>query len=126
MPDADAGDLWAAFRLLVRELRREGDLDYCGTRATGSKTGLLHVHVVMDWGDRFVSQDRLSKLWERYTGYAVVDVREVRSVGAAAYIARQVGGYVGEQGTGRLLASAGWVQEATGPALAGSGAPRDG
>jgi hypothetical protein len=109
MPDADAADLWAAFRLLVRELRRElPELEYCGTRSVGPKTGVMHVHVVMDWGTAWMPQERLSALWERYTGYRVVDIREVRSTAVAGYVARQVGGYIGDQGTGRLLRSAGW------------------
>lgn len=108
-PGADAYDLWAAFRLLVKQLRRrQGSVEFCGVRATGSRSGVMHVHVVMDMGYLAGGQAELSRLWKGLTGYGVVDIREVKSTSVVEYIARQVSGYVADQGTGRVLKSKGW------------------
>jgi hypothetical protein len=110
-PGADTGELWAAFRLLVRRLRhQQGSVEFCGVRAVGSKTGVLHAHVVMDMGYLKGGQKWLSEQWEILTGCRVVDIREVKSSGVVGYVARQVTGYVADQGTGRLLISKGWLE----------------
>ncbi len=110
-PGADSGELWAAFRLLVRRLRHEqGKVEFCGVRAIGSRTGVLHAHVVMDMGYLKGGQRWLSEQWEILTGCRVVDIREVKSAGVVGYVARQVTGYVSDQGTGRILISKGWLE----------------
>jgi hypothetical protein len=108
-PGADARELHAAFRLLVKRLRVRGPVEFCGVRAVGSKSGVLHVHAVMDMA--YVRQAVLSAMWRELTEYAVVDIRELKTVGAARYVAAQVTGYVAEQGTGRVLVSKGWLDE---------------
>jgi hypothetical protein len=65
----------------------------------------------MDMGYLRGGQAALSAMWRELTEYAVVDIREVKSVGAARYVAAQVTGYVAEQGTGRVLVSKGWLDE---------------
>lgn len=110
-PGGDAGDLWAAHRLLVKRIRRDyGRWEYCGCRAV-APGGLPHLHEVTVGA--FVPQGWLSKQWLELTGYSVVDIRALgQGEGAmvARYVARQVGGYVGQQGQGRLLESAGWLR----------------
>jgi len=127
-PGADAKDLYSAFRLLVKRLRRQqGVVEFWGVRAVGSKSGVLHVHAVMDMGYLRGGQARLSELWLGITGFGVVDIREVKSAGAARYVAAQVTGYVAEQGTGRMLVSKGWLgEQQQDSAEDGSGAERAG
>jgi hypothetical protein len=101
---------WLAFRMRIE--RRAGELEFCGTRAIGSRTGVPHVHVLCDWGSAWVSQSWLSIAWLELTGYGVVDVRQVRSAGAARYVAANVAGYVSDQAGGRMFRSAGWLRSA--------------
>lgn len=108
-PGASSVELHAAWVLMRHRIRRRtGELEFCGTVAVGDEHGVLHLHVVADWGGSWIGQDELSRWWRELTSYAVVDVRQVKSEGAAAYVARQVGGYVGQQGTGRMVKSRGW------------------
>src|SRR5438874_3049990 len=46
-------EAWVALR--HRLVRRAGELEFCGTRALGSRTGVPHVHVLCDWGTSWVS-----------------------------------------------------------------------
>lgn len=103
---AQLSESWAALR--HRILRSAGELEFCGTRALGSRTGVPHVHVLCDWGGAWLSQEWLSAAWAVITSYTVVDVREVRSVGAARYVAANVAGYVSDQAGGRMFRSRGW------------------
>lgn len=49
----------------------------------------LHMHVVADV--EYLPQKKLSELWERRTGYAVVDIRAINSKGAIDYLAKYLG-----------------------------------
>ena len=99
-------DSWSQLRKRID--RHAGELAFCGTRALGSRTGVPHVHVLCDWGSAYVSQSWLSDAWEGITSYAVVDVRQVRSAGAARYVAANVAGYVSDQAGGRMFRSRNW------------------
>jgi hypothetical protein len=103
---AQLSDCWSQLRKRIE--RRAGELEFCGTRALGSKTGVPHVHVLCDWGTAFVSQAWLSEAWQSITSYAVIDVREVSSSGAARYVAANVAGYVSDQAGGRMFRSRNW------------------
>lgn len=103
---AQLSDCWADLR--HRIVRSAGELEFCGTRALGSRTGVPHVHVLCDWGEAWISQEWLSAAWREITSYSVVDVREVRSAGAARYVAANVAGYVSDQAGGRMFRSRGW------------------
>lgn len=113
-PGGDLADIWAAWRLLVKRVRREyGELEYCGVRARGKEHGLVHVHAAV--AGPYIPQAWLSEQWRELTGYAVVDIRALK-VGdgdrVARYVARQVGGYLTDQAVaegGRLLESQGWL-----------------
>lgn len=103
---AQLAESWAALR--HRITRAAGELEFCGTRALGSRTGVPHVHVLCDWGSSWISQGWLSEAWEAITSYRVVDVREVQSSGAARYVAANVAGYLSDQAGGRMFRSRGW------------------
>ena len=78
----------------------------------------------------YVPQAWLSAAWGQLTGgYQVVDVRglkgdpEQAAGQVARYVSRQVGGYLTDQGQGRVLESQGWLPEAQGASQgAGEGA----
>jgi hypothetical protein len=103
---AQLSECWSQLRKRLE--RRAPELEFCGTRAVGSRTGVPHVHVLCDWGSAWVSQAWLSTAWQEITSYGVVDVREVRSIGAARYVAANVAGYVSDQAGGRMFRSRGW------------------
>lgn len=104
---AELSECWSQLRKRIE--RRSGELEFCGTRALGSKTGVPHIHVLCDWGTVWVSQAWLSIAWQEITSYGVVDVREVRSAGAARYVAANVAGYLSDQAGGRMFRSRGWL-----------------
>lgn len=103
---AQLAESWFALR--HRITRQAGELEFCGTRAVGGRTGVPHIHVLCDWGEAWLPQAWFSEAWRGITSYAVVDVREVKSVGAARYVAANVAGYVSDQAGGRMFRSRGW------------------
>jgi len=108
-PGASMETVGGAWKLMAARLLREcGELQFCGTRAIGARTGNPHVHVLCDWGDHFVPQAWLAATWLELAGFQVVDVREVKSEGAARYVAANVAGYLSQQAGGRMFRSARW------------------
>jgi hypothetical protein len=97
---------WSDLR--KRVVRETGELEFCGTRAIGARTGVPHGHVLADWGFAWLEQEWFSDAWSEITGFRVVDVRQVRSEGAARYVAANVAGYVADQAGGRMFRSRGW------------------
>lgn len=103
-------DLAEAWKRLAQRIKRQtGELEFCGTRAIGGNTGLPHIHVLCDWGGAYVPQGWFSVAWADLTSYRVIDVRRVRSVGAARYVASNVAGYLSQQAGGRMFRSRGWL-----------------
>lgn len=110
-PGATMAQVAGAWNLLRRRIeRRTGELEFCGTRAIGGRTGNPHAHVLCDWGAGFIDQVELAEWWFEITGYRVVDVRMVKSAGAAEYVAANVAGYVSDQAGGRMFRSRGWTR----------------
>jgi len=109
-PGSSMGELAQAWRnLRDRLVRKTGELEFCGTRAVGSRTGVAHAHVLCDWGAAYAEQAWFSESWREISGFGVVDVRQVVSVGAARYVAANVAGYVSDQAGGRMFRSKGWL-----------------
>jgi hypothetical protein len=104
---AQLAHAWLVLRHRIE--RRTGELEFCGTRAIGSRTGVPHCHVLADWGPEWLAQEWFSMSWREITGFSVVDVRQVSSVGAARYVAANVAGYVSDQAGGRMFRSRGWL-----------------
>lgn len=102
--------LCVAFKNLVRSLRSSGfTVEYCGVAARGSKSGLLHLHLVWWVGDRWLPQERVHELWEGLVGRGMARLQAVRSGdGVSRYVVRNVGGYVSQQGASRRLESRAW------------------
>jgi hypothetical protein len=102
-------ELVAAFKNLVRSLRSGGPLEYCGVVARGTRSGLLHAHLVWWAGEVYIPQARVFVLWQNLVGRGGVRLEAVRSgVGVARYVVRNVGGYVSQQGSSRRLESRSW------------------
>jgi hypothetical protein len=117
-PDAeDVRSVRIAFSNLVRGLRDAGfPVEYCGVIARGSKSGLLHVHVVWSTGGHFVPQAFVYSRWGQLVGRGGVRLEAVKSGSGAAvigYVVKNVGGYMAAQGSSRRLESSGWrIREA--------------
>lgn len=102
-------DLAQSWKSLAQRMKRSaGELEFCGTRAIGAKTGVPHVHVLCDWGTYYIPQGWFSMAWADITSYKVVDVRRVRDARAARYVASNVAGYLADQAGGRMFRSRGW------------------
>jgi hypothetical protein len=93
LPGTDVPDMmkaWNRFRGWLR--RRNADVQYVTVKEFGSRTGMLHLHVVLgNW--RRIDQRVLSEQWARCSGARVVDIRKVKEqalAGAAWYVAKYV------------------------------------
>lgn len=109
-PGMAMGDLAQAWRAIAKRIWRQShELEFCGTRGIGSLHGVPHIHVLCDWGESWIPQGWFSMAWRDVTSYRVVDVRRVKSIGAARYVAANVAGYLADQAGGRMFRSRAWL-----------------
>lgn len=87
VPTSEWSGIMASFSTLVRNMRKNGAVEYAAVKETGQK-GMKHLHVLLK-GPSWLSRESLSTQWKRMTGAWNVDVRRVfGSTKVGSYMAK--------------------------------------
>ena len=77
-------------RFVSRARKRFGHFEYAAIKEEGSRARMKHLHVIVT-GAPWLPRKWLSGEWTRLSGAWNVDVRRIRTEGAASYVAKYVG-----------------------------------